>query len=100
MNRYILNEAGEPVPEPDRDMWQLWFLIVNREADNTIVDGHEVSTVFLGLDHGFYSEADPVLWETMVFGGVHDQYQERCGGTREDALVMHKRVVTMVSSPT
>jgi hypothetical protein len=35
-----------------------------------------VSTVFLGMDHSF-SGGTPVLFETMIFGGEHDQYQER-----------------------
>jgi hypothetical protein len=35
-----------------------------------------VSTVFLGMDHSF-SGGTPVLFETMIFGGEYDQYQER-----------------------
>jgi hypothetical protein len=35
-----------------------------------------VSTVFLGIDHGWNTER-PILFETMVFGGKHDQYQDR-----------------------
>jgi hypothetical protein len=35
-----------------------------------------VSTVFLGMDHSF-GGGTPVLFETMIFGGEHDQYQER-----------------------
>ena len=36
----------------------------------------KISTVFLGVDHGW--EPGPHLWfETMIFGGEHDQYQER-----------------------
>ena len=35
-----------------------------------------VSTVFLGMDHSF-NGGTPVLFETMIFGGEYDQYQER-----------------------
>ena len=35
----------------------------------------EVSTVFLVFDHGW--NGTPVLYETMVFGGTMDDYQER-----------------------
>jgi hypothetical protein len=35
-----------------------------------------VSTVFLGLDHAFRG-GPPVLWETMVFGGVLDGEMDR-----------------------
>lgn len=40
--------------------------------------GH-VSTVWLGLDHGFsfVDGGPPVIFETMIFGGPLDQYQER-----------------------
>jgi hypothetical protein len=60
----------------------------------------DVSTVFLGIDHSFSAIRDngdhkPVLFETMVFGGKHDQYQERyC--TWDEAVAGHKRVVEMV----
>jgi hypothetical protein len=36
----------------------------------------EVSTVFLAIDHGFGGRL-PVLWETMIFGGPHDQWCDR-----------------------
>lgn len=36
----------------------------------------QVSTVFLMMDHG-WGEGDPVLFETMVFGGALDDEQER-----------------------
>lgn len=36
-----------------------------------------ISTVFLGLDHRFYGEGDPVVFETMVFGGFRDDEQYR-----------------------
>lgn len=34
------------------------------------------STVFLALDHSL-GDGEPVLFETMVMGGVNDGYQER-----------------------
>lgn len=35
-----------------------------------------VSTVFLGLDHSF-GDGPPLLFETMIFGGPRDGYQDR-----------------------
>lgn len=96
-DKYILNEEGNPVPEPDLMKWDKWFQD-NREARKvkreTIGDS-EVSTVFLGLDHAFGGGL-PVLWETMVFGGRLDQEQERCGGKRSEALLMHEAMVQRV----
>lgn len=35
----------------------------------------KISTVFLGINHGFSGNS---LWfETMIFGGEHDEYQKR-----------------------
>jgi hypothetical protein len=54
-----------------------------------------ISTVFLGLDHSFQSDK-PVLWETMIFGGDHDQYQERYT-SYEDALLGHQIALNLVN---
>jgi hypothetical protein len=32
-----------------------------------------VSTVFLGLDHGWGRKGPPILFETMIFGGEFDE---------------------------
>lgn len=65
--------------------------IVKRDEIDDIL----VSTVFLGLDHAMPWDKDktPVLWETMIFGGTHDQeYQERYT-SYEDALEGHEVAV-------
>jgi hypothetical protein len=54
-----------------------------------------VSTVFLGLDHAWNSDI-PVLWETMIFGGEHDQYQDRYT-SHKDALEGHKKALTLIT---
>ena len=53
-----------------------------------------VSTVFLGLDHAWNSDI-PVLWETMIFGGEHDQYQERYT-SYEDAVKGHQTALNLI----
>ena len=62
------------------------------ENKNRIVKQEEVkdvsiSTVFLGLDHRF-GKGEPLLFETMIFGGKEDGYQNRCT-TWEQAEEMH-----------
>jgi len=59
-------------------------------------DGVWVSTVFLGLDHAWPKGNTPVLWETMIFGGEHDQYQDRYT-SYEDALEGHKKALTLIT---
>lgn len=56
-----------------------------------------VSTVFLCLDHSFRNGEEPILFETMVFGGQHDEYQKRyC--TYDDAMEGHESCLKMVKS--
>ena len=55
----------------------------------------EVSTVFLFLDHGYFGDGPPVLWETMVFGGPVDQHQWRYT-SRGDAEAGHAEAVAWV----
>jgi len=50
-----------------------------------------VSTVFLVIDHGF-DDGPPVLWETMIFGGVLDGACERYA-SEADAREGHARLV-------
>ena len=53
-----------------------------------------VSTVFLSLDHS-WSNKGLILWETMIFGGEHDQYQERYT-SYEDALEGHQKALNLI----
>ena len=52
-----------------------------------------VSTVFLALDHNF-AAGEPILFETMIFGGEHDGECERYH-TVEEATVGHRRAVAL-----
>jgi len=51
-------------------------------------DGVSVSTVFLGLDHS-WGDGPPMLFETMIFGGEHDEDQWRYS-TWGEAVAGHK----------
>jgi hypothetical protein len=57
-----------------------------------------ISTVFLGLDHNF-SGGDPLLFETMVFGGPLDGRMWRYK-TYADAEFGHAEAVTEVKIAT
>ena len=75
MNTHWILRDGEPV-EAELLEWAAWFETDERIIAKDMIGEVRVSTVFLGLDHSFGS-GPPVLWETMIFGGEHDQYQER-----------------------
>lgn len=56
-----------------------------------------VSTVFLGLDHRHFGDGPPILFESMIFGGDHDQEQRRCC-TWDEAEKMHAEMVALAVS--
>lgn len=91
MDKYILDAEGNAVPTDNLMEWGAWFETADRKiARDKLKIGDEtvtVSTVFLGLDHGF-GRGGPVLFETLVFGGPHDQ-DERRYSTRQEALAGH-----------
>lgn len=74
--------------------WAEWFQNADRVLAKDIIDSVIVSTVFLGLDHSF-TYGPPIVFETMIFGGEHDQYQERYS-TYDEALAGHKKALDMV----
>jgi hypothetical protein len=95
MDRYVLNESGEPVPEPDLIAWGRWMGDgATRRVAMDWVGDVRVSTVFLGLDHSFVPGGAPVLWETMIFGGEHDGHTDRYTSQAE-AIAGHASAVEL-----
>lgn len=93
MSYYKLDENKNPVPTDTAGLGEVYG--GNRHIGHTVVGNAEVSTVFLGIDHGF-GRGEPILFETMIFGGEHNGYQERyC--TWKEAEEGHKRAVELVS---
>jgi len=101
--QYVLDEHGEPRLEPDLYTWAGWFerdeRRVVREQRWTRDNGDEVmvSTVFLGLDHGWMG-GPPVLWETMGFVNGESLEQDRYT-SRTDAIAGHQRMVRAMDGP-
>lgn len=93
MCNYIL-KGHEPVKEPDLHAWGRWFEKAKRHVAVDEFKSVKVSTVFLGIDHQF-GDGPPLLFETMVFGGKHDDYCERYS-TWDEAAVGHARICRMV----
>lgn len=97
-DKYIL-DGKKAVPCEDLMEWGGWFETADRHVAQDMVGDVRVSTVFLGLDHSFgrllHEDAPPLLFETMIFGGDHDQYQDRCS-TWEQAEAMHAEALALV----
>lgn len=89
LDKYILDDQGQPVVEPDLFKWAAWMEFSPRHVAFERLGPVDISTVFLGLDHSFRG-GPPVVWETMFFGeGRLNGDQSRCAGSREQAEAMH-----------
>lgn len=90
---FILDEHGNPQPCSEVISWAQWF----ETADLTIAHDRlgcvGVSTVFLGVDRSL--SGDPILWETMIFGGIFDGRQTRYH-PRAEAIQAHREIVDLL----
>jgi hypothetical protein len=93
---YILNPDGTVSPERDLLKWARWFETNDRHIAHDCLFDHtvRVSTVFLGLDHNFRGSGPPILFETMIFGGPHEGYQDRYA-SRDEALLGHAKALAL-----
>ena len=89
IDAYIL-KGHEPVPV-ELEVWAEWFETADRHVRDTARDEVRVSTVFLGLDHGF-GLGPPQLFETMVFVNGSSVDCERYS-TWDEAEAGHQRWV-------
>lgn len=87
-----------PKPIDDVLEWGKWFETANRRVAEANVGNVCISTVFLGLDHN-WGPGEPILFETMVFGGHFDGQQRRYA-TWEEAERGHAEMVRMVKEET
>jgi hypothetical protein len=114
---YILDADHNPVAVRTVEEWAIRFeagqlgkIVAVNTFGHAAIGTVKVSTVFLGLDHGFGTldpEADqrPVLFETMIFAPENDVldghglngWMERCC-TWDEALAMHQRGIEVVKN--
>ena len=96
MRNYILKDKT-PILEPDIIKWGEWYSsAANKHVNRTdLPNDVYVSTVFLGIDHGFLGQGEPILFETMIFGGEHDQYQDRYT-TWDEAEKGHEKAINII----
>ena len=91
---YILKDKI-PIPVKNVIDWARYYETSNRKVNDTILpDGIHISTVFLGIDHNF-GGGKPLLFETMIFGGEHDNYQERYS-TWNEAEKGHEKAINLI----
>jgi hypothetical protein len=96
MNGQYILVGKEPKPVDDLIEWAKSFEGQNRIVEQTQIGDVKVSTVFLGLDHSF-GGGEPLLFETMIFGGKEDGFQDRYS-TWDEAVEGHKKAVELVNA--
>jgi len=89
---YRLQEDKTPVACNIEDINQSASNILAKTELEINNEKVRVSTVFLNLNHNYSDQGPPVLFETMIFGGKHDSYQDRYT-SYEDAMRGHYAVV-------
>ena len=92
---YFILDGHEPVECADVIEWEKWVRKADRHVAETRKGNIRISTIFMGLNHNFSIGGTPILFETMVFGGKHDDYQERYDSW-DRAEEGHKRAYKMV----
>jgi len=91
---YVLGPDGEPLHVRDVLIWAAWFETADRRVALTDVGPGYVSTVFLGLDHG-WGGGPPLLWETMIFNVPGVDADHRRYTSRPDAIAGHADMVAI-----
>jgi hypothetical protein len=87
---YIL--VGRLPVAVDMMTWAIWFETVDRQIADTRIGATRISTVFLGLDHNWRG-GEPILFETVIFGGPLDASQWRYS-SYDEAERGHAEAVT------
>lgn len=88
------NRDGDPI---GMDEWMLLRRGENEgywRVGESEADGVRVSTVWLGMDHQ-WGDGPPLIFETMVFEGPHDEQMWRWS-TEMEALAGHAEIASAV----
>lgn len=92
---WVLDDDGAPqmlgTTPAETQRWGKSMSDPRRILARTQVGALDVSTVFLGLDHNFFSDGLPVLWETMTFGDDRDRMMRYTSAA--EALDGHRLLV-------
>jgi len=91
--QFFLLDGKTPVACSDVLEWAAAFDISNRRVALDDIDGIEISTVFLGLDHNYQLQGPPILFETMVFDDSEHGGSMRRYATWDEAETGHRWVV-------
>lgn len=84
------------VPAASLEEWSKEFWQIDRRVAQDTIGDAQISTVFLGINHNL-TEGPPLLFETKIFGGVHNDRIKQCS-TWDEAVKQHAEAVALVRS--
>jgi hypothetical protein len=91
---YVLVDR-KPVNCSNDDAWFMWFADWdNRLVAQTVVRPALISTVFGGIDRSYGRSPQPLVFETHIFGGEHDGWEE-FSSSWEEAELVHAEAVAL-----
>lgn len=100
MSLHHFDRSGEPIT------FQRWCLLFEdrryQVVERTEIGNVLISTVWLGLDHGFGRSDEPLIFETMIFGGAEAEELYRYA-SEDEARAHHAKLVeqmTLIASAT
>jgi hypothetical protein len=95
MRHLYYDRKGNPISDVTGEWGKLFRdPKYKRVASTLLPDGKWVSTVWLGLDHG-YGEGPPLIFETMVFPSeeIMSELDAERYSTEAEAVAGHARMV-------
>lgn len=96
---YKLDENKNVVP-CSRDEWNDLYKL-DRHVSNEIINGMNISTVFLGLCHNFNlhdNDRTPIVFETIVFDKNDRSIYMKRYSTWEEAEKGHKQAIEWIKN--
>lgn len=96
---WVLGPNHDVIPATMQGWATFFHDFKRRQVAETFVGDVRVSTVFLGIDHGFGMTDEPLVFETMAFkenrSSYDDLYCERYA-TWDEAIAGHEAMVKKV----
>lgn len=89
MTYYKIDE-NHNIQKCTAEEWSKNYEFRDRHVDWDEIEDHKVSTVWLGLDHNYSGEGDPLLFETMIFNPQGNDIYCRRYSTWEEAEDGHQ----------
>jgi hypothetical protein len=97
-NYYYKLEGQTPVAVESFMEWSLWIMSANTTVMLNELNDSIISTRFVGIDlnPGGNSKSQPMVFETLVMGGVFDGKINRYP-TWDEAIQGHLKICTQIS---